>query len=365
MSRRNHRRTPISSTALPKCKKVSIPNTSANEETEGRRSCSLSTTESASDGHLLFSLADDNDYTNKLSLAELRCRPSKRNRSPYVADVWLEDQKREALAHVPNLDMGGKCRPGAKLLLRQARDYQGNPVKSDAVNPKFGTPKCEFIAQLLYVDESTIDKDLYPSAWVGAHPSLGERIAEVWLKRNLIEGMPKIIKIQKQVSFHNMRSDFVVTHEDGTKRVIEVKTVVDTDYSARAPPPDVKCRFLSDTWPYSRTAIFPWGSSNQKGPDGEKVVSARAIKHVQEVTQVVQKQSLANEGISCATILFVVVRGDAERFRPNIEACPSFSKYLKIARDAGVQIVAKRVTWGLGKDEGKCFDDRILTIDWP
>ena len=32
--------------------------------------------------------------------------------------------------------------------------------------------------------------------------------------------------------------------------------------------------------PYARAAIFPWGAGKQKGPDGEAVVSARAIKHV-------------------------------------------------------------------------------------
>jgi hypothetical protein len=58
-----------------------------------------------------------------------------------------------ALAHLPNLDMGGKCAPGCALLLKAVRDRRGRRVEATAVSPKYGTPKCEYIAQLLYVDD--------------------------------------------------------------------------------------------------------------------------------------------------------------------------------------------------------------------
>ena len=61
---------------------------------------------------------------------------------------------------------------------------------------------------------------------------------------------------------------------------------------------------------YSRAAIFPWGKSAQKGPDGEKVVSARAIKHVRELTAISsgERTEEGGERLSAA-VLFVVVRG--------------------------------------------------------
>eukprot|EP00429_Kryptoperidinium_foliaceum_P024170 CAMPEP_0176146646 /NCGR_PEP_ID=MMETSP0120_2-20121206/74737_1 /TAXON_ID=160619 /ORGANISM="Kryptoperidinium foliaceum, Strain CCMP 1326" /LENGTH=46 /DNA_ID= /DNA_START= /DNA_END= /DNA_ORIENTATION= len=45
-----------------------------------------------------------------------------------------------------------------------------------------------------------------------------------------------------------MRADFVIEHEDGNlpPRILEVKTVVDTDYSVSATPPRAKCVFTSD-----------------------------------------------------------------------------------------------------------------------
>ena len=316
------------------------------------------------DGRLLFSLKD----ADELISAKILARPSKRNRSPYVADIWLEGEQREAIAHVPNLDMGGKCVPGKSVLVRPARDNKGNKVPPDAVSAKHGTPKCEFITQLLYVDESDLSPKMYPPTWVGAHPSLGERIAEQWLEENLVEGIPPVTSIEKQVrnpAGADMRSDFLLHHVDGSKRLVEVKTVVDSDYCASAAPDVMKCRFLSAKDPYTRTGIFPWGKSNQKGPEGEKVVSARAIKHVRELTHIVQGKLSDGETSYQATVLFVVIRGDVHGFRPNHEACPSFCKYLKEAEDAGVQVLAKRVRWGSGEEEGRCYDDAMLPIEWP
>jgi hypothetical protein len=142
---------------------------------------------------------------------------------------------------------------------------------------------------------------------------------------------------------------------------VEVKTVVDTDYSTHYGLPDrTKCVFTSDKLPYTRTAIFPWGQSKQKGPDGEKVVSARAIKHVRELT----KLASTIEGYQ-ATVLFIVIRNDAESFRPNFEACPSFCKYLKQAKDAGVEILAKRVSWNVTDNVAQCLEDKQLEVEWP
>ncbi len=304
----------------------------------------------------LFSLFNEDD---ELVLAKMVARPSKRNRSPYVADIALIDSGRVAIAHVPNLDMGGKCIPGCTLLVKAATDKKGNKIGADAVSPKYGTPKCEFHAQLLLVDESNLHPKLYPPTWVGAHPNLGERIAECWIRNNVLG---PVESVKRQVTIGNMRSDFEITHKDGSKRLVEVKQVVDTDYYVEAPPSDtMKCRFLSSRVPYRRTAIFPWGNSKQKGPDGEAVVSARAINHVRELTRLVEERQYK------ATVLFVVVRGDAEAFRPNADSCPSFAKYLRLAEQAGVQVLAKRVMWGEKDHElGSCFDDPSeLPIEWP
>jgi DNA-binding sugar fermentation-stimulating protein len=297
--------------------------------------------------------------------AKFVCRPSKRNRSPYVADVHLDSERREAIAHVPAMDMGGKLVEDAQLLLKPATDKKNRPVGKDAVSPKYGTPKCEFITQLLRVDESSLG---YPPTWVGAHPALGEKVAEQLLMHNLLgPSFPAVARVDRQVcklegTDPSRRFDFLVHHQDAAlrPRIVEVKMVVDTDYAVDAKPERAKCVYTSDRKPYQRAAIFPYGSCKQKGPDGEKVVSARAIHHVRELTRVTENQSYDT------TILFVVVRGDATHFRPNHECCPSFCKYLHHAHSTGVQVLAKQVWWGgEGSDIGKCFEGGLLDIRWP
>ena len=407
--------------ATPKTSIVSSNNKTASKQSNKKDPATVTTAalsasrrhhqqqaSSSPKGELLFELPADD-----LVLGELLCRPSKRNKSPYVGDVLLlpsshdesnnNNNRREAIVHLPNLDMGGKCRPGALLLMKPARDRKGNLVGPHAVNPKYGTPKCEFIAQLLRVDESSssssssshllsydskqgqergqeeeeeeVTTPLYEPVWVGAHPSLGEKIAEQLIARNnslLGPNFPAVASFQREVrnvGGMDMRADFVVQHVDKSlpRRVVEVKTVVDTDYAVGAVPDTnlVKCTYTSDAEPYVRTAIFPWGSGNQKGPNGEAVVSARAIKHVRELTKLAQGKQVKGEEKYDATILFVVIRGDAKQFRPNHEACPSFAKYLKEAEEAGVQVIAKQVCWGEGSEMGKCFEGDLLDVVWP
>jgi DNA-binding sugar fermentation-stimulating protein len=250
-------------------------------------------------------------------------------------------------------------------LLKPARDRKGNLVGKDAVNPKYGTPKCEFIAQLLRVDESELG---YEPCWVGAHPSLGEKIAEQLVERNLLgPSFPTVKSFKREVrnvGGTDMRVDFLIEHEDPDlpPRLLEVKTVVDTDYSSSLVLPNrTLCVFTSDEEPYRRTAIFPYGNSKQTGPEGENVVSARAIKHVRELTRMVVDDS---KQFDC-TVLFVIIRHDAKAFRPNVDACPSFTRYIREAKEKGVQILAKQVVWGEEKNIGQCFEGNLLDVVWP
>lgn len=325
-------------------------------------------------------------------------RPSARNKSPYVADIRLSDG-REAIAHCPSMDMGGKLKLGVKVLVRTAVDKAGKPVGSEAMG-KFGTPKCEFIMLLLRCEEP--ENMLSGGCWVGAHPSLGEQIADSLLRSGRLneELGGTITQVQREVTAvagTDMRCDFLLTLEDNSRIVLEVKTVVDTDYNPALQAPstdlmasveasspsttpkgksyykkakaDQACVFLGRPertgGRYSRSAIFPWGRSAQIGPEGEKVVSARAIKHVRELMAIVKGERVeADGGKLAAAVLFIVVRSDAERFRPNAEACPSFARYIREAHDAGVLVLSHRVRWGdAGAELGQAFHDGAIPFD--
>lgn len=326
---------------------------------------------------LLFSLTDYPEHP--LVKGVVLQRPSARNRSPYVGDVRLSDG-RVAIAHMPCLDMGGKCAAGAEVLLRPAVDKKTRvAVGPDAVG-KYGTPKCEYILVLLRCLESENAHLSSHGVFVGAHPSLGERVADALLRRGSLDedlGSP-VSKIEREVSGvagTDMRTDFLVSHPDGSKTVLEIKTVVDTDYDPgveRKEGEGGKVRFYggsSSSSSYERAGIFPWGRSNQVGPDGEKVVSARAIKHVRELTAIAsgEKKDASIEKLRAA-VLFIVARRDAVSFRPNNEACPSFARYLKEAQKKGVKVLARRVRWEAGGQAdfaGGALDDGPIPIELP
>jgi hypothetical protein len=252
------------------------------------------------------------------------------------------------------------------------------------VSKKYGTPRCEFIVQLLRVDESSCGGERAP-LWVGAHPRIGEDLAEAVIRQGLLAPkLPLAPTVQREVTRPcgaDMRADFLLDAcvEDGKKKggkrgvrkpkerpiVLEVKSIVDSDYPARSPPARTQGVWLSSESPYRRAAVFPWGRARQKGPDGEKCVSARAIKHIDELARIAAGKARGEDGQRMdAAALFLVLRHDCTRFRPNEPTCPSFAQHLRRAQKAGVQCLAYRVRWGNEEDGelGQCFADGEIPV---
>ena len=300
-------------------------------------------------------------------------RPSVRNKSPYVADVIVSTTNKVAVTHVPNIDSGGKLRKGAIILASKVPNVDENTLG------KFGTPKCEYICRLLRCEEEEHDGG---GVWLSAHPALGEQLAKALLERGALDdrlGPSAVVKdsiqtqkmLKRQVTesvSNSYRPDFSVTHEDGSVTVLEVKQVVDSDYSrefvhARAEtqaPHPAYSPSGDQSSPYVRAGIFPWGKRGQKGPDGEKVVSARAIEHIRELTAMAKNA----DAIPRPAILLMCGRGDVKGFRANGAACPSFVRYLDEARHAGVRVLCHAIRWGEGDEVGKAFDAGALDL-WP
>ena len=95
-------------------------------------------------------------------------------------------------------------------------------------------------------------------------------------------------------------------------------------------------------------------------------MSARAIKHVRELTKIAKGLATDEEGKKLkASVLFIVNREDALVFRANDEACPSFARYLKEASEAGVTVLARRIIWGTDDGEvGKAFDGGPCKVNY-
>jgi len=319
-----------------------------------------------------------------------------------------------AVTHLPNLDSGGKCRPGVKLLCRRQPG-----VFADTVG-QYGTPKCELICQLLRCEEAenaVADIALGIAGggvWVSAHPKLNEKLVEALLSRGAFDDRlhaavgrapssdsatcpsdkndpdddPCRSPVKTQVTMRReattsvsggYRPDFVVSHADGASTVLETKQVVDTDYDARTAAEAAEAQaghpvFLGggggdEEGEYTRAGIFPWGKRNQKGPDGELVVSARAIEHLRELSSIARgkgNNAFNSDGnVTHAAVILLAGRHDVGGIRANGAACESFARYASRASNDGVRILAHKIRWGDGDDVGKAFDAGPLPMMAP
>ena len=302
---------------------------------------------------------ENNDLTKVVPLYDLGPlvkgvvvkRPSSSIRSPYVADVELDDGK-IVLAHAPALDVGGLCVSGSTVYMKE----------------RLPAGKTSHSIELV-VDKTS-------STLVGAHPRLGEELAKQVILQGLLPELPhpslkvkeqedqKMPFLETQCTFGDSRVDFVITEKEETKLLIEVKNVVCADYSKVNAPTKRNanhCVIISsdEEETYQRSALFPWGRVQQiwESEDGTKtkVVSTRAIKHIRNLVEI-SKEKKYN-----STVLFVINRADCHQIRPCHEACHIFAKELQIAHQNGVGIMAFRVSW---TDDGKCYYDGIIPIDF-
>jgi len=125
----------------------------------------------------------------KLLRGTLVKRPSATIKSPYVADVSLSQGKKEkqapasstVLAHAPSLDVGGMCVPGSEVYLSKRN---GEGKTSHSIELVHGAPS-SFV--LVNPTSSLVDTTSGNGVLVGAHPRLGELIAEEVLQQGLLK----------------------------------------------------------------------------------------------------------------------------------------------------------------------------------
>mmetsp|Transcript_20297 Transcript_20297/g.64816 ORF Transcript_20297/g.64816 Transcript_20297/m.64816 type:complete len:422 (+) Transcript_20297:1223-2488(+) len=266
----------------------------------------------------------------RLVAGKVLARPSKNIRTPYVADVALGNGQ-EVLAHTPMLACAGMVVPDAHVLMTES-----GPSK---------TRKTSHVVQLV------TDRRFDPPVTVGAHPALGEQLARICLERKLVQELGSEYQVRAQQTFGQSRVDFVLEHQDGRRTLVEVKNVVCADneklaeLAANGGDPDAaksafydRIAVVKSDGQVVRSAIFPDGKANPK----TRVVSERAIKHVQELTRLHADKAQADVD---AAVLFLVNRSDTTCFRPCHESCPVFAHVLAQAAAVGVKVLAYNVVW--------------------
>ncbi|MBL7664366.1 MAG: DNA/RNA nuclease SfsA [Bacteriovoracaceae bacterium] len=193
----------------------------------------------------------------------------------FFADIELPDGK-IITAHTPNTGSMKTCwQPGWQALL------------SHSDNPK---RKLAYTLEFLSNNET----------WIGVNTSRTNHIVEHFLQTKQIPELKKYSEIKREVKFGASRIDFCLSNGAEELCYIEVKNV--TLKSAE------------------NMAAFP------------DAVSTRAQKHLGELIK------LKKQGHR-AIIFFLVQREDVKAFTPALEIDPNYATWLKLAEQAGVEIL--------------------------
>ncbi|GBG26320.1 Hypothetical Protein FCC1311_025412 [Hondaea fermentalgiana] len=304
-------------------------------------------------------------------------RPSKRVRTPYVADVQLLDGTDSVVqAHSPSLGCAGMVSPGRIVEMTEVAATSSTSSSSSA---KKTPPRKTSHSVCLCHDAPRVGGlGGMQGPVVGALPALAENFVLKALEEGWFAEFAPGYTVTKQKTYGGSRVDFVLNYEgEGEKKeeknkqdaaksdvtqgatsprktLIEVKNVVCADYlpgenpistgmEGELEPRLASCLQDTQTGALLRAAVFPHGGTRKPKI---KVLSSRAIKHVHELTQLHLSRRLGEENLDSAMI-FVVNRSDCERFRPAHESCPLFARVLYEASLAGVRLLAYTVDWDL------------------
>jgi sugar fermentation stimulation protein len=222
---------------------------------------------------------------NKLIPATIINRPSKIIKSPYLADIVIDNK--EYLSHSPSLGCSGLIVTGSKVLVTTKENKKS---------------------------KYSIDIVLENNIKIGVNPNYANNIVYNMLTQNIIKELSNLEEIKKEATKNKCRFDFIAKNNNKTY-YIEVKNVP-----------------LIDT---EGIAIFPEGYRKKK----DDTVSLRAIKHIKELEKI-----KLSESDSESFIIFIIQRTGCKYFKP-AETDPIFKKTLLKAKNNGVIIKAYQVKW--------------------
>ena len=255
---------------------------------------------------------------------EIVNRPSKKCKTPYVADVRIEmGQDEEILGHSPSLGCCGLADKGAIVLMTKTSGSTKQPV-------------CSYRIDLAIYKED--DNEII----VGINPKMGETIAEEALKQNCIACLQNVKSYTREVKIMNSRFDFAGIDVNGTPFVLEIKNVPLADYVDVPKKDRIHCLAQLEHKNFNeKIAYFPDGYRK----NSTDVVSPRALKHIQEL------EEIAITGKVRAILCFIVQRNDVKQFQTsNIDLIYKAAVYK--ASQNGVEIITIQVEW---TTQGKCY----------
>tara|TARA_B100001175_G_C19499472_1_gene637245 strand:- start:83 stop:916 length:834 start_codon:yes stop_codon:yes gene_type:complete len=244
-------------------------------------------------------------------------RPSANCKTPYVADVFIEENDETVLAHTPALGCCGLS------------DTSSNVLMTPVVSKK---NVCSYRVDLSILYEPKIQTNIV----VGINPKLAETLVENVLKQNQMGFLKDLISFKREVTIEGTHSrfDFVGIDSSGKPFVMEVKNVPLADY--------VDCsskeRKKMDMTVFDQT---PWNKKISYFPDGyrknvKEPVSPRALKHLYDLVSITK---------SYRTIMcYVIQREDVATFQPSVIDATYRNAFYE-CQEKGVEMHAIQFRW--------------------
>lgn len=253
-------------------------------------------------------------------------RPSKKCKTPYVADITLNDE--EYLLHCPALGCCGLSEKGSTVLISKIENSK---------------TKCKYKCELAKITEKGYEY------LVGINPKLAEKLMYNMLDMNICPFVNvKFFKPEQKRL--NSRFDFVGKDTNDIDFILEIKNVPLADY-VDVPKKERK-KYNTENIEYNKKiAYFPDGYRKTT----KEVVSERALKHVTELKKIKEEKK---EYIRCI-LCFVIQREDVSVFQTSV-IDPIYKKAVKEAMYSGVEIYAIQFKWGF---DGSCNYLKMLDIN--
>ena len=226
-------------------------------------------------------------------------RPSAVIKSPYVADIRLDDGG-AALCHTPGLGAGGYVEAGQTIY----------------VAPNQSGTKTQYTTYLAALAALSTTAPIY----IGIHPYSPQYIPY----DTIVHALYPNATWEQEVTVGNSRFDFRGTTPTQHHIYLEIKTVITS---------------LGDSAEETeRYAAFPVGYKRRKG----EVISPRALKHVVHLTELVR-----HPDTHACVLLFLIARFDC---RAGFTVNPADKEYYRAVVDAvraGVQVRALALDYQL------------------
>jgi DNA-binding sugar fermentation-stimulating protein len=294
--------------------------------------------------------------SQKMLMATVINRPSKINKSPYLADIVVDSTGEISIAHSPSLGCGGLICSGVKVYVVPCESKSKDKNVSKYI--LYHIENKEKISPTLEISHSPIC----------AHPNMANIIVGQMLEKKMIVGLEDLVNIKAEatieplVKIENFNEDCVLENEKTCRFdfsgilekpsgrsenvLIEVKCVPLADYVDVLPK--IRNKTLNDIKPEDRKlkAIFPYGTARKY-----ELVSPRALKHIKNLEAYTTQKGYKT------FMIYVSMRDDVEAIKIS-ELDVEYRKAVFEAQKNGVNLLGYSIRW----DEEKAYFNSILPV---